>query len=1021
MPDGIGDDHMTGVKPPDDENAQPTEEIDLRTADEVEALVAESVVMAGPGDRKEGPPPAFFIVGIGASAGGLDALATLLKRMHLDSMALVVVQHLSPDHDSVLPEILSRVSPVKVVPVVDGTRVAPNHVYVIPPNADLAILQGVLHLMPPVTLATGQGVRLPIDYFFRSLAEDQGRCAIGVILSGTGTDGTLGLKAIKEAGGITLAQEPASAKFDGMPRNAIESGWVDFYAPPEAIADELLNISKHPYLARVAPPAQHLQENIGKLILLIRTAFSTDLTYYKPNTIERRIERRMALHKIERFDDYIKFVQSTPDELRRLYKDILISVTSFFRDREPFEALKTRVFPRVIENKEVGGHIRIWVPACATGEEVYSIAICLLEYLDVRAQDYRIQIFGTDIDETSIQHARRGVYPQNIALDVSPERLHRFFVKKQTEYQVCRRIRDMVVFSVQNVTRDAPFSRLDLASCRNLLIYLRPAMQKKVLRILHYALNPHGFLMLGTSETVGDASEWFSLLDRKNKIYGKKQVPSVSTGDFGLGGQAQESATPTPKGLSHRPMVNLATLADRKILDLYGPPGVVINDDLEVLHIRGRTGPFLDPTPGAPSFNIFRLARPELHVDLRRSIHEAQAKNARVGVECKLKDGATTRPFKLEVLPLTDPETKSRCLLVLFHEPAAPREPPVAQEAGRDAVASEEQHLQELERELLVTREYLQSVIEELESSSEELKSSNEELQSSNEELQSTNEELETSKEELQSSNEELTTVNDELQNRMAELQQVNDDLHNMLTGIKNPAVIIGMDLRIRRYTHTAEKLLNLVPGDVGRSISLLDAFLLGERVEELVAEVIEGLAPLEKEILCSDQRWYLLHVTPYKTLDHSIKGAVLVLVDIDVRKRASDLSRDVAEYASSILGLIRQPLMIIDRKLRVLWVNDSFYETFQVVPQETLGNPLEKIGAGQWANPRLMHRLDELLTAASVFRDLKIRFTFPTIGERTFKVNGSRIPAIGNESILMLLSFEQDVAPPGERLPGER
>jgi two-component system CheB/CheR fusion protein len=1006
---------MPGVKPPDDETA---DESDHEAGDDVQELFPDSTDVAGSGGDVGSK---FFIVGVGASAGGLEALASLLKHMRLDSMALVVVQHLSPDHDSVLPALLSRVSNIKVLPVVDGIRVAPNHVYVIPPNADLAILQGVLHLMPLVTPITGHGVRLPIDYFFRSLAEDQGRCSIGVILSGTGTDGTLGLKAIKEAGGITLAQEPASAKFDGMPRNAIESGWVDFYAPPEAIAEELLNISKHPYLARVTTPSHHLQENFGKLILLIRTAFANDLTYYKPATIERRIERRMALHKIERFDDYIKLAQSSPDELRRLYKDILISVTSFFRDREPFEILKTKVLPRIMENKEVGGHIRFWVPACATGEEVYSIAMCLLEHLDDRARDYRIQIFGTDLDEASIQQARRGVYPQNIALDVSPERLHRFFVTKQTEYQVCRRIRDMVVFSVQNVTRDAPFSRLDMATCRNLLIYLLPAMQKRVLRVLHYALNPNGFLMLGTSETIGSFAEWFSLVDRKNKIYTKKHIASVSTLDFGLGAQAQEAATPTPKGLRHRPMANLAALADRKILDLYGPPGVVINDDLEVLHIRGRTGPYLDPTPGAPSFNILRLARPELHIDLRRSIHEAQSRDARVAVECKLRDAGTTRQFKLEVVPITDPETKSRCLLVLFHEPAAPKELPVAQEVGRDTCSPQDQRLQDLERELMVAKEYLQSTIEELESSSEELMSSNEELQSSNEELQSTNEELETSREELQSTNEELQTVNDELQNRMAELQQANDDLHNMLTGIKNAAVIIGMDLRIRRYTHTAETLLNLVPGDVGRSVSLLSSFLLGQRVEELVAEVIEGLAPVEKEVLGTDQRWYLLHVTPYKTLDHSIKGAVLVLVDIDVRKRASDLSRDIAEYASSILGGIRQPLMIIDQKLQVLWVNDSFYETFQVVAQETIGNTVKKIGAGQWASPKLMGHLDELRTAASAFRDLKIRFAFPTIGERIFKVSGSRIPPIGNESILMLLSFEQDIAPPTERLPQER
>jgi two-component system CheB/CheR fusion protein len=877
---------MPGVKQPREREETPDGSAAEAGDDAAEAEPSDATDVDGSGDPGS---TRFFIVGVGASAGGLEALTALLRNLRLDSMALVVVQHLSPDHESALPALLSRAGHVKVCAVVDGTRVEPNHIYVIPPNTDLAILQGVLYLMAPVTPISGHNVRLPIDYFFRSLALDQGPSSIGIILSGTGTDGTLGVKAIKEAGGITLAQDPASAQFGGMPQSAIDSGWIDFSATPEVIADELLSISKHPYLARVAAPSRHIRDNLGKLILLIRTAFGNDLTYYKPTTIERRTERRMALHQIEKFEDYIKFVQSSPEELRRLYNDILIGVTSFFRDGAPFESLKTEVFPSILQRKEVGGHIRIWVPACSTGEEAYSIAICLLEYLGDKAMDYRIQIFATDVDETSIQIARRGVYPPNIALDVSTERLTRFFVTKQTELQVCRRVRDLVVFSVQNVTRDAPFSRLDLASCRNLLIYLLPAMQRKVLRILHYSLNLDGFLLLGTSETVGDLSEWFSLVDRKNKIYTKKHVAATSGLEFGLGAKAHEPVTTLPKRLAHRPMVNLASLADRKILDLYGPPGVVINDDLEVLHIRGRTGPYLDPTPGAPSFNILRLARPEFHINLCRAIQQAQATNAPVTTPCTLKEAGATRDFKLEVIPLTDPETKSRCLLVLFHQPSEPRESPVAaQDPAGASDSPEDQRVQELERELMITKEYLQSTVEELESSTEELKTSNEELQSSNEELQSTNEELEASKEELQSSFEELTTVNDELQNRMAELQQANDDLHNMLSGSKNAAVIIGMDLRIRRYTQWAETLLNLVPGDIGRSVNLLNAFVLGVRVEDVATEVIQGLTPVEKEVLCTDQRWYTLYAMPYKTLDHSIKGAVITLVDIDFRKRAS-------------------------------------------------------------------------------------------------------------------------------------
>ena len=677
------------------------------------------------------------------------------------------------------------------------------------------------------------------------------------MLSGTGSDGTFGLRAIKEAGGITFAQDPVTAKYGGMPRSALESGWADFCLAPDAIAHELDTISRHPYLARAKPLVTQAEDGVSKLIVLMRAAFGNDLSYYKPTTIDRRIERRMALHKVEKLVDYVKFVQSNPDELRLLYKDMLIGVTSFFRDGEVFDALKTRVFPRLLENKETGSHIRIWVPACATGEEAYSFAIALLEYLDDRASEFRLQIFGTDVDEGAIQHARRGVYPENIMLDVSPARLHRFFVKRESDYQVARRVRDMVVFSSQNVTKDAPFSRLDLVSCRNLLIYLRSGMQKKVLRILHYALQPGGYMLLGTSETVGESSEYFSLVDRKNKIYARRSTVSKAALDFGFGVQAPDVSHPIQPNVTQRTASSLATVAERKILEMYGPPGVVVNEDLDIIHLRGGTGPYFEPMPGAPSFNILRLARPELHVDLRRAIHDAKASNQRTTVETRLTDDGKTRALEIEILPVIEPDTRSRCFLVLFHEPKPRREITGAPPASPANGSPEDERRQELERELLVTKEYLQSTIEELESANEELKSSNEELQSSNEELQSTNEELETSKEELQSSNEELTTVNDELQNRMGELQLTNDDLHNVLAGIGEAIIIVGMDLRIRRFTQSAEKLLNLVPSDVGRSVSQLNAFIRKHRIEELAARVIERLLPIEEKVLCADQRWY--------------------------------------------------------------------------------------------------------------------------------------------------------------------
>jgi two-component system CheB/CheR fusion protein len=840
----------------------------------------------------EFPDGRFSIVAIGASAGGLEPLSNLLKRITLESMGVIIVQHLPPHHDSVLPALLVRASGQNIVAAQDGMEVERNHVYVIPPNSDLAILRGVLHLMSPPSTESGAPPRPrhPIDYFMRSLAEDQGPRAIGVVLSGTGTDGTFGLRAIKEAGGITFAQSPESSRYDGMPRSAIDSGWADISLDPDGIADELVRITRSPYLVHSQFSSPPLQESVAKLIVLMRAAFGNDLSAFKSTTVERRIARRMALHRIEKITDYLKFVQTNPEEIRVLYKDMLIGVTAFFRDKDSLDALKNKIFPRILEGKEPGAPIRVWVPACATGEEAYSIAISLLEFLGDRAQDYRLQIFGTDVDEGSITFARRGCYPANIAIDVSSDRLQRYFVKKDREFQVCRRIRDMVVFSSQNVTKDAPFSRLDLVSCRNLLIYLRAQIQKKVLRILHYSLLPAGYLMLGTSESVGESGDLFSLVDRKNKIYSKKSGAPSAGLDIGFGVRHADAMPTIDPSVNHRTTTSLSSLAERKILELYAPPGVVVNDELDVIHIRGRTGAYLEPMPGAPSFNILRLARPSLHVDLRRAIKEAQTTNGRSSVTCRLNEAGNVRVIQIEVIPLLEPESKTRCLLILFHEDSRNTAETITTESKTPpADSADGERLRELERDLVVTKEYLQSAIEELESTNEELKSSNEELQSSNEELQSTNEELETSKEELQSSNEELTTVNDELQNRMSELQQTNDDLHNILGGIGNAVVIVGLDLRIRRFTHAAETLLNLVPGDVGRSISQLNAFIIGKRIEEVAARVIEHLVAAKEEILCADHRWYELNVTPYKTLDHSINGAVIVLVDIDAAKRTAE------------------------------------------------------------------------------------------------------------------------------------
>jgi two-component system, chemotaxis family, CheB/CheR fusion protein len=954
---------------------------------------------ASAGALAEEPDLDFFVVGVGASAGGLEALAALVRNIPPDTMSFVVIQHLSPNRESMLAELLARQSDLQVATAADGMRVERNHIYVIPPNANLSLSRGILRVHKP---EAGRGPRLPVDHFFRSLAEDQGTRSIGVVLSGTGTDGTLGLQAIKAAGGVTFVQDPSSARYDGMPSSALESGSADFCLEPKAIAQELLRVSERPYLARERQEGSDgLREQLGRVFALLRSASRHDLSQYKTSTIERRIERRMALVHVEKLEDYLTLLSSNREELALLYKDLLIGVTSFFRDGEPFEALKTRALPRIIEGLAPGAPVRVWAPACSTGEEAYSLAIILLEFLGDRVRDHRLQVFGTDVDPAAIERARRGIFPQNIALDVSPERLSRFFTKRDGNYQVSRLVRDLVVFSTHNVIRDAPFSRLDLVSCRNLLIYLQPPLQKRVLRVLHYALNPSGFLLLGTSETVGDSAELFSLIDRKSKLFMKKHVTlAAAPPEVGFAGTPSSLAAAV-QAPTVRPASNLTALADRKVLEHFGPPGVVINENLEILQFRGRTGPYLEPAPGVATLHILRLARPELNLELHRTIHRAIAEDKHVTGQVRV--GAEKQiVVTIDVLPIVEPESKTRCFLVLFQESQVPD--PLARATE---LPEEDGRVQELTRELLIAKEYLQSTIEELESTNEEHKSANEELQSANEELQSTNEELETSKEELQSTNEELTTVNDELQTRMQELSVTNDDLHNLLTGVDSAVVIAGIDLRIRRFTIAAEKLLNLIPSDVGRRIGFIDPFFKGKNLDELATEVMARVTTAEEEVQTASGKWFYLRVAPYLTLDRAVMGAVLVLTDVDARKRAAELLQSVHGYADRFLRPIQHPLLILDAKCRVVWANEPWLTTFQVVREEVIGLPLDALAGRRWADAKLRQHVLDTLAKGEPFRNLVMKGVFDGLGERQITVSGSLIPALGEHDQLLLLSVE--------------
>jgi len=897
-------------------------------------------------------PGSFPIACIGASAGGLEAFGALLTALSAHpGLALVFVQHLDPKHQSLLPEILSRPTRMPVMEAQDGVRVRPDHVYIIPPNADLAIARGILRVMPRTTT---RGQHLPVDVFLRSLAEDQKNKAIGVILSGTASDGALGLKAIKAEGGIAFAQDEQSAKYGGMPRSAVVAGVVDFVLPPEGIARELERFGHHPYLtSQKAVASEDLlpesRDSLAEIFHLLRKAFGTDFTEYKDTTIRRRIKRRMVLRKMEEPQAYVQFLKEHPDEVEALYHDILINVTSFLRDPATFNALKLRVFPAILGHHRPDAPLRVWVPGCATGEEAYSVAICLLEFLGTKRIVPSIQIFGTDVSQSAIERARPGLYLENIALDVSPERLNRFFVRVEGGgYQISKSVRDLCVFAQHDLTKDPPFSRLDLISCRNLLIYLGSVLQRRILPMFHYALQPYGFLMLGGSETVGSFTHQFHLVDKKNKIYAKKETVTRPRLDFPpvQGALDRVAGGDRRPGREARPEFDPLKEADRVVQAHYAPAGVLLNDEMEVLQFRGHTSDYLEPAAGTASFDVMKMAREGLLPDLRGAIQEARKGRSPVRREgLRVKSGDRRKIVHLSVHAIRVPHRAEQFFLVLFEEPAAsPAEGLdtrrlVPRAAGRAGAVRERRETEELRREVAATKEYLQSIVEEQEATNEELKTANEEILSSNEELQSTNEELETAKEELQSSNEELTTVNEELQNRNLEISQANNDLLNLFSSINIPVVMLGPDLRIRRFTPQAEKVLNLIPGDMGRPMTDIRLNIDLPNADELIRETIDTASVRHLEVQDRQGRWYSLWIRPYKTSDNKIDGAILALLDVHSLKKQTgelasakaELEVEIADHKRALEELRRFKLIsdnandaqdLIDRTGRLLYVN---------------------------------------------------------------------------------------------------
>jgi two-component system CheB/CheR fusion protein len=832
-------------------------------------------------------------VGIGGSAGGYEAASDLLKHLPPKSgMAFVVIQHLDPHHASNLAKLLGKVTQMPVNEIAGRTKPEPDKVYVLPPNKDVIFKNGSLRLMRRT-----ERPMLAIDHFFESLAEEQGPRAIGIVLSGSGSDGTAGLRAIKAAGGLTFAQDEETAKFPAMPRSAIMSGFVDAALSPKEIADEVKRIANHPYIkkpqgdgAEAEPVKEGNLDDLSRIFLALRRHTGVDFAAYKQSTLQRRIHRRMALHRIERLRQYANFLRDNSKEIQELFNDLLINVTRFFRDEVAFKAVSKKFIPALIKHKGRRGELRAWVPGCATGEEVYSLAICILESLGAAAPTMRVQVFGTDLSEAAIDRARLGIYSSAIEKDVSPARLQRFFKKLDSTYQINRSVRDLCTFARQNITADPPFSRLDLISCRNVLIYLGVPLQKRAFPLFHYALNPGGYLMLGPSETVGVFSDMFELVDRRAKIYAKKILLGRSDLDLTIPrGTFREIKTLEPARMSPAPASRdfnsqVQQVADRIMLGTYAPAGVIIDDNMIVRQFRGKTSPYLEHAAGPATLNLLHLAKPSLVPDLRATIHRAlrtgqPARKERVFV----KRDSHMAELSVEVVPFKVPNSDIDWALVVFGEAGtmerAGMSKSTKKKGKKSGVESEVVHLRE---ELSATKESLQAIIEEQEATNEELKSANEEIESSNEELQSTNEELETAKEELQSTNEELTTLNEELSNRNLEIMQINGDLNNLLSSIHLPIVMVDNNLTIRRATPTARDAFNITDTDVGRRMTELTPNIDVPDIEKLFHEVIDTLSVRERQVRDKQGRLYSLRIRPYRTGDNRIDGAVLTLVDIN-------------------------------------------------------------------------------------------------------------------------------------------
>jgi chemotaxis methyl-accepting protein methylase/PAS domain-containing protein len=821
------------------------------------------------------------IVGIGASAGGFEALKEFFSHVPTPcNIAFIVIQHLDPTHKGIMPELLQRDTSMKVKQVRNNMKVKPNCVYVIPPNKDLSILHGALFLLEPVV---NRGIRLPIDSFFLSLAADQHERAVGVILSGMGSDGTIGLRAIKENAGLSLVQSPESAKFDSMPQSAINAGLADITAPAQELPQRIIAFLEHSPRGvpkklepRLKPKSTSA---IAQIIMILRERSGNDFSLYKKNTIDRRIERRMGLHQLKTIALYVRYLRENPQEQDLLFKELLIGVTNFFRDKDVWAQLKSISLPALLANYPEGKELRAWVTACSSGEEAYSLAMTVMDVLDeIKPKGrFKLQIFATDLDEDAINIARQGYYPAGIEADVSPPQLDRYFIKEKSGYRINKKIRDMVIFAPQNIIMDPPFTRLDILTCRNLLIYLAPELQKKLIQLFHYTLTAPGLLILGNSETIGNSTSLFSELKENSRIYTHIDSPGQQTKvDFPTRifpiVPLTENEHERPSNMTKN-ITNLQTQADQILLQNYSPAAVLVNAAGDIIYINGRTGKYLEPAAGKANWNIHVMAREELQRQLELAMKKAQTQVEPITIANITVDAHT---INLTVQAITKPKDLLGLMMVVFTEVVTPTKP-----RRRKPGPAE----QESQAELQLANDEIQSLREQMQSSQEELKSANEELQSTNEELQSTNEELTTSKEEMQSMNEELQTVNTELQSKVDDLSWVNNDMENLLNSTEIATIFLDNGLHVRRFTDHVTHLFKLIQSDVGRPLSDIVTDLDYKDLQKDTKEVLKTLAFVEKEIMANNKRWFKVRIMPYRTQENVIDGVVITFTNISEAK----------------------------------------------------------------------------------------------------------------------------------------